>query len=595
MAQFFLLARVDAQPPTSAMGGIDLTGMVVFTREVENHYPITGSGQLFVSNQFGAIRVSTWDNPVINMKAVIRVGAENLMQAERFAQTISVEGSHVDDRVELRTVYPDVDDASSVGYTVELQITVPSTITLAAENRFGDIFVSNVNGQVNINSSYGAIGLQNLGGRVHVRAKGDFPLEVRGLPSGGTFFLRSTQSQFSDIGGTITINNYLGSIHLDQLHETAQVSATCDNGPIRLILAAGAKPSLLATTEFGDIESDFPVTRQRWGKKTLITIQSPDAQQHIELNASFGSILIQSQSLEPLKATKQLAGSEPVREELKATIPFAEGQSLLVDAMGGDVTLEATGVTNEILFEATRFVRVNNVANARKALEGLAWTFDDVGTETRIRTTLESDVQALGITEYKMHLRIRYPKAANLKVVHQSGMTSVHHAEGTVGIEQKSGDVHVVGTAGAVDIAVGAGHVDVRDNTGSVTVTVEEGTIRTQNSKGVLKLEGHRGRIVMESPGASAYVRNTDGDVRIVALEGVFADIDVMTTNGNINMVIPPTSDVLLMLNAENGTVYSSFTVTGSLEKRTQTFQGRLNGATHRVLLQTIQGNIVLD
>jgi hypothetical protein len=69
----------------------------------------------------------------------------------------------------------------------------------------------------------------------------------------------------------------------------------------------------------------------------------------------------------------------------------------------------------------------------------------------------------------------------------------------------------------------------------------------------------------------------------------------VKATNGKISMLIPPTSDALLVLNVKNGKLYSSFPVTGSVQKTTSTFQGRLNNATHRVVLETEGGDIELD
>lgn len=597
MAHFFLMPMAVAQsnPTADDMGGVDLTGLVVHTRTLDSHYPVSGNAHLFVSNQFGAIRVSTWDNPLINMKAIIRVGAENEMKAKRFAQSISVEGSHVDDRVALRTVYPKVEDPASLGYTVELQISVPPSIAVTTRNRFGDTSITGVQGAVVVDSSYGAVDLSRLGAHAQVRAKGEFPLTVNGLPQGGTFFLRSTKAALVDIGGTVTVNNYLGSISLDQLHDTAEVSATSDNGPIRLILPPAAKPQLHAAVEFGNIESDIPVQLQRWGKKTLATLDAPESQQRIELDASFGTILIQHQSLEPLTESPGAGARDAVQEVVQASIPFAEGQSLLVDAMAGNVHLEATDLVTEVQLEATRFVRVNDVANARAAMDSLVWVTDDSGTETRLRTSFEGDPEALGMTDFKMHLHIKYPKSAKVNIVHSAGATKVNGAVGDVTIEQKDGNILVAQAAGTIDIESGSGNVLIRESSGTVIVASEAGTVRTEQTSGALRLECRRGHIVIDTPRSSVFARNEQGEISIVALEGVFGDFDVMATNGNISMVIPPTSDALLLLNAEDGRVYSSFPVTGTLEKQTQAFQGRLNAATHRILLETRNGDIDLD
>ena len=597
MAHFLFLGQASSQAPTAteAMGGIDMTGMVVFKRDIDNSYPMQPGGQLYVSNKFGLVRVTTWDNPVVSLKATVRVGAENLVQAERFAQAIAVDGNQVENRLELRTVYPEVTEGDSLGYTVDFHLSVPTNLNLSIDNHFGDTSVTGLAGDLSVDSSYGAVRLTSIGGRASVRAKGDFPLEVRGLPAGGTFFLRSTPSTFSDIGGSVSISNYLGTIDVMGLHESCELIATCDNGPIRVTLPDGAAPDLRASAEFGDVEIGIPAERQRWGKRTLITAANPEATQRISLDTSFASIFVRVQAIEAPPEVSQQLGTEPVQEIVRQEVAYVEGQTIVLDSMPGVVTFEATDDPAKVSVEATRFVRVSDVKNAPAAMESLASSVVSSEKEIRILTEVAGDVANLGIAEIKTHLRIQHPVTAPLRIVHDSGMLTIRGAGGSVHIEQNSGDVILGETAGEVDVQLASGSVTLRDTLGSVTARVEEGDIRTFSTLGALTLETARGKIVIDDPRAGVFGRNSRGDVRVIALEGLFGDFDIQTENGNINMVIPPTSDALLLLSTQGGTVYSSFPVTGTLEKRDQSFQGRLNEATHRLVLQANQGNIVLD
>lgn len=597
MAHFLFWGPAYAQPGAApdSMGGIDLTGLVVFHRDLDNNYPVQQGGQLYVSNKFGPVRITTWDNPLVNLKARIRVGAENMIQAERFAQAITVEGNQVDNRIELRTVYPQPDDDAAVGYTVDFTLSVPTDLNVSVENRFGDISVVGLSGDVAIDSSYGAIQLVSIGGRAQVRAKGDFPLDVRGLPKGGTFFLRSTPSTFSDIGGVTTISNYLGTIDVTSLHESCELSATCDNGPIRVVLPEGANPDLKAAAEFGDVESDIPVARQRWGKKTLVTSEVPNAQQRVDLKTSFGSIYIQTKALEPPPAFVPQSNAESVQEVITEQFPITAEQTLVIDAMPGDITLVASEEASVIEVEATRFVRVADAKSAPQALASLTRDVTTSETEMRVQTDVDGDIGGLGVTDTRIHLRIQHPKSTPIRLTHTSGTTTVQGAAGPVSIEQESGDIFVHGTAGELNVRLDSGSISLRETAGTVDASTGEGDIRTVGTTGSLTLEAMRGKTVIEDPRAGVVARNTQGDIRIVALEGVFGDFEIQTQNGNINMVIPPTSNALLLLNTQGGTVYSSFPVTGSLEKGNRTYQGRLNDATHRVVLEANQGNIVLD
>jgi hypothetical protein len=599
LAHFLFLQPAVAQggDVAEAMGGIDLTGKVVFERLIEKSYPVSGEGaQLFVSNKFGTVQVSTWDNPVIQVRATIKVGAESLVQAERYAQTIAVEGNHIDNHVEVRTVFPEgKPDTSIGGYTVELQIITPSNIALGIENRFGDCYVSDIMGNVSLDIGYGAIGLTNIGGVARVRAKGDFPLQVSGLSAGGTFLLRSSQAAFSRVGGDLTINNYLGTVTLEKLDPTAQVAVVCDNGPVHLTLPEGAKPFLMATAEFGQIESDVPLKSQTWGRTNTGQIGEETAAQRIEIKSSFDSVFVHLQSLVPLVEHSETQETESVQETIKRSIPISTGKSLLLDAIEGDVTVEGVDGLSQVEIELIRFVRIENVKNAKLALEGLQWDYEDTGNELRIRTLLEEDLTAIGVTESRIDVYIRYPNKTPLKIVHTSDLTKVTGSASSLVVEQKEGIVHIIESAGETEITNRLGDILIEKNSGKIRATTDQGSIRANRTKGDIRLESRRGKLVVDSPQGKVYARNTGGDIRVIALEGVHGELDVMAVDGNISMVMPPISDVWIVLNVVDGNVYSTFPVTGSHEKNTHTFQGRLNAATHRVVLETHRGNVVLD
>ncbi len=81
----------------------------------------------------------------------------------------------------------------------------------------------------------------------------------------------------------------------------------------------------------------------------------------------------------------------------------------------------------------------------------------------------------------------------------------------------------------------------------------------------------------------------------MIALDGVKANYDLAAEDGNISLAIPDDADALFIVNAYGGSVYSSVPITGTSERDTHTYQGRLNEGTHRIVLETHQGNVVID
>lgn len=213
--------------------GVDLRGLSTVTRTVEETFPVSTSPELFVSNRYGDISVTTWDNRVIRVWVLITVGAEQASQAEVFARGIDIATNQENGRVEVQTGFPDTRNLGKVGYSVDYKISVPRDTAVVIENFFGDSLVRGLEGRVTINSSYGLVDLRDISGPVNVRAKGEFPLIAENLQQGGTFFLRSTQAAFSDVSGTLNVSNYLGSVELRSLGAVVDVDVTAESAPIR--------------------------------------------------------------------------------------------------------------------------------------------------------------------------------------------------------------------------------------------------------------------------------------------------------------------------------------------------------------------------
>ena len=592
LAHFFIYgaAAQDAQ----SVQGIDLTGLATFTRTVEKTYPITSVAEIFVAHEFGTLRVEAWDEQVVRVSAEIVVGAENAIQAERFAQEIAIAGNHIGDRLEVRTVYPRAEGPSKPGYTANLTISVPRDSTLKLENTFGDIYVRGTRGDVVVDSRFGVVDLSDLSGSVRVRAVGEFPLRATRMANGGTFFLRSTQATFIDISGALHVNNYLGSVELRSPGSTASMAVTSESGPIHLYLAAEGTPHLEAYVDFGSIESEVMLNSETWGESTHGRILNKESTQRFDLYASFDSIFIHRGTREPIAEPLQAGAGEPIKELIEGSYAVAPSVELSVEATVGDVRIE--GIDGErVEIVATQRVRLTDVGKARLALEGLAVRVEEEPGILRITTAVQEDMESIGCTAYRVDLLIRCPRSALVRVVAEDGHTWVSDTRASVDVDQAKGTVTINGIAGRAQVSNREGDISAREVTGSVTLHGVGGTVSARDIRGDLDITNDQGRIIIDAPGGAVTARTSGGDVRIIALEGVNGTFDVAAENGNISMAIPDTADAWLILNVHGGTVYSTVPLTGSSERDTHAFQGRLNEGTHRVLLETHEGSILID
>ena len=78
------------------------TGGFVESREFAERYPVAQAATISVANEFGEIRVTTWDNPVVQVNARMSVRAESADLAKDICRNIAIEGTPSDNRVEVR-------------------------------------------------------------------------------------------------------------------------------------------------------------------------------------------------------------------------------------------------------------------------------------------------------------------------------------------------------------------------------------------------------------------------------------------------------------------------------------------------------------
>ena len=528
------------------------------------------------------------------MKANIRVGAENAIQAQRFAQKIEISGNHIGDRVEVRTIYPPIEENARRGYTVDLEISVPRKSRVTLDNTFGDILVKGISGNVSLDSRYGIIDLIDLSGVVRVRAKGEFPLRAIGLHKGGNFFLRSTQAFFEDVSGKLYVNNYLGPIEIRSPGEQVDMDITSGSGPIHLYVSSETPPNIEASVEFGSIESDLLLNSETWGETTHGRLHRDGSTQHLDLNAYFESIYIHALDPDPVIAPQPQGPSQPIKEVITHSYPMAPGLEIQIDAMIGDVRIEGADI-DRIELTATQIVRVIDVDKAGMALEGLALHVEESPEYLRIVTSVQDDMAALGCTSYRVDLSIRCPKATLVHITAEDGKTFVSDTNSTVIVEQARGKVTLENIQNSAQVTNAFGDIEASDISGMFTADGTRGTISVRNVKRDLDITCDQGKTIIESPGGGVSVRNSGGDVRIIALEGILGNYEVSTENGNISIAIPNTADAWLILTVDKGTIYSTVPLTGTSERDTHAFQGRLNGGTHRVVLETHQGSILID
>lgn len=261
--------------------GVEMFGQA-FDYPVDARQPAGGVRRIVFDNLRGNLRITGGDAPEIRVTGHKSVRALSRDDADRADAASPVEIAVEGDAAVVRTNQERVSDAQRV--SADLEITVPRGVSVEARGRSGDYEVTDLAGDVEVNSDRADVRLTRIGGsaRVNLRhgeifravdMKGNVDLEGRG----GDIELENIAGQVTingAYGGTLVFKNLVKPLRFESQNTELQVQSlpgtinmdlgdfTANNviGPIRLVTKTrdikieDFTNSLDLETERGDID-----------------------------------------------------------------------------------------------------------------------------------------------------------------------------------------------------------------------------------------------------------------------------------------------------------------------------------------------------
>ncbi|HIJ72937.1 MAG TPA: hypothetical protein HPP83_02440, partial [Candidatus Hydrogenedentes bacterium] len=512
-----------------------LAGLVAVPREYRDSFPVAAAATVSVANEYGDIRVDTWDSRVVQIAAAISVAAESADIAAEISRAIEVRVIQQKERVEIRTIYPDTRGLGTVDRKVDYALTVPRDTALICSNSLGDIIVRDLASSLTIDSRFGSVDIQRVAGPLAVRAKGPFPLTAHDVHGGGTLDLRDTQTELHGVAGRLTVTNRMGSVALRDLAPESAVDIVNEMGPIYVYLPDAAAPNIRASALFGAIESDFPLDRDKQGAMELANGGRGESSQEISLHATFDTVYIRREGLDRAERARD-GGGNLFKDESTHTALLTEGTEVVINATRGDLIVHGID-SDEIQIKETRLVRVESTDNAQEVLDALGVTAAPSGDQFVVRTSGIEDPEAFGCIAHRVDLEVQCPRTSPLRIEARNGLTIVRETGDAIRIEQEEGRVAVEHCKGVLDLTNHKGDIDVLDCAGPAKVTATRGAVTVRNLYESADITCIGGKTVVDAPQGAVFVRNTDGDVRIIALETIGGDYDVLANGGNVSIL----------------------------------------------------------
>lgn len=140
---------------------------VLLDKKFEKSYPLNGE-KIVLNNQFGKMDIETWDKNELKVIVIMKVGAREKEVADRCLNQLNVIDEVKDNIIEIRTKienernYWEGNKGNSRELRIDYKVYLPKTANLFAENSFGNIDITDFDGEAEIWCKYGTLTAGNF-------------------------------------------------------------------------------------------------------------------------------------------------------------------------------------------------------------------------------------------------------------------------------------------------------------------------------------------------------------------------------------------------------------------------------------------------
>ncbi len=127
-------------------------------------YKVSASEQIRISNRFGKIHVNTNNGSEVKVEVEILVKARSKTRAQEILDKISIEHEKEGGRINFETRMNSITTSGSEKIEINYKVAMPARNPLELLNKFGDIYLGDFSGKLQLECQYGSVKTERLTG-----------------------------------------------------------------------------------------------------------------------------------------------------------------------------------------------------------------------------------------------------------------------------------------------------------------------------------------------------------------------------------------------------------------------------------------------
>lgn len=201
-------------------------------KKISRSFNIGNQVKVSLQNQFGKVHVNTWDKKTLQVDITIIVEKNSEAKAQELLDRIDVAIDEQSNLISFRTMFEgSINNKGGEHFEINYVVNMPKSNPLELENKFGDVYLADFNGPLNLKVSYGQL---KAGTITHkdVSTRLEFGGGQIASQEGGALVVKysklnvdklgnvSLENQFSDIiigtSGNMELNSKYGDLQIGQ-------------------------------------------------------------------------------------------------------------------------------------------------------------------------------------------------------------------------------------------------------------------------------------------------------------------------------------------------------------------------------------------
>lgn len=238
-------------------------------------YPLSGSDRVSLSNQFGEMKILTWDKNEIKVDVTIVTKASTDDVAQKIMDRISIDDGKSGNSVFFKTKMRDMNEEGKnkqkgeykeQSMKIDYLVYMPSTNTLEANNQFGPMSLPDYKGTVDLESKFGSLTTGRLMSVKNVDV--EFGSANIAHLNGGKLTIKFSKGSVGTLSGNVILRfEFCDKIKLGLGNEVKDLDLKTSYSTIYLDAANNLSANFDVHTSFGEFKNktSFAISEEKSG------------------------------------------------------------------------------------------------------------------------------------------------------------------------------------------------------------------------------------------------------------------------------------------------------------------------------------------